>query len=219
MAGRISASPLALVLCRVAVVCVLLLPSSAPAQTGTKRLILKDGSYQVTTKWEIKGDRVHYFSAERSEWEDVPNSLVDWDATKKYETERAAGKTAQEASSGSCPVRAARMRSTSSRSAVICNSNDPSRSSTPFASGATDVTWENDALPGDMAESDCVKAWHGARAIPKMAQNTQALERTDDICFSEGDQSRMWTFVVSLARAVPAWAALTLRHRHPRCRR
>lgn len=96
MAGRTS-GPLALVFYVAAAVCILLLPNSAPAQTGTKRLILKDGSYQVATKWEIKGDRVHYFSAERNEWEDVPNSLVDWDATKKYETERAAGKMSPEA--------------------------------------------------------------------------------------------------------------------------
>ena len=40
---------------------------------------------------------MRYLSAERNEWEEVPNSLVDWAATDKYEKDRAAGKPAPEA--------------------------------------------------------------------------------------------------------------------------
>ncbi len=64
------------------------------AQQKTKRLILKDGSYQSVLKYEVQGNRVHYLSAERYEWEDMPSTLIDWDATKKYEADLAGGKQA-----------------------------------------------------------------------------------------------------------------------------
>ena len=75
----------------------LLLALPAPAQDLARRLILKDGSYQLVTKYEVKGDRVRYMSAERDEWEEMPSSLIDWPATEKYEKDRAAGASSPEA--------------------------------------------------------------------------------------------------------------------------
>ncbi len=69
-----------------------LIPWAAQAQQPTERLVLKDGSYQSVVKYEMQGDRVHYLSSERYEWEDIPTSLIDWDATNKYNADLNTGK-------------------------------------------------------------------------------------------------------------------------------
>jgi hypothetical protein len=55
-------------------------PSAAP---HAKKLILKDGTYQLVREYERNGERVRYLSEERGEWEELPAAMVDWDATDK----------------------------------------------------------------------------------------------------------------------------------------
>jgi hypothetical protein len=61
------------------------LPSNAGLARG-KKLVLKDGSFQLIREYQKKGDRVRFYSVERADWEEIPAAMVDWDATAKAAT-------------------------------------------------------------------------------------------------------------------------------------
>jgi hypothetical protein len=60
-----------------------------PVLPRGRKLMLTDGSFQLVREYKIEGDRVRYYSLDRSQWEQIPASLVDWDATKKVEADEA----------------------------------------------------------------------------------------------------------------------------------
>ena len=84
-------------------------PFSRP-NDPSHRLVLRDGNYQMVSKCELIGDRVHYMSAERYDWEDIPTSLVDWDATQKFELRMVAPQRSAEAAAVDAEEAAERKR-------------------------------------------------------------------------------------------------------------
>jgi hypothetical protein len=58
------------------------------AQAANLKLYLKDGSYHIVREYQVQTDRVHFYSVERSQWEDVPLDLVDLKRTETEVTQR-----------------------------------------------------------------------------------------------------------------------------------
>src|SRR5438046_923745 len=54
------------------------------------QLYLKDGEFHLVREYKIEGDRVRYYSIERSDWEEVPLALVDLKRTESEIAQRKA---------------------------------------------------------------------------------------------------------------------------------
>lgn len=64
---------------------VFLLLAAAPALWADAKLYLKEGGHHMVREYEVKSDRVRFYSIEREDWEEIPLELVD---LKKTEAEK-----------------------------------------------------------------------------------------------------------------------------------
>ena len=60
------------------------------AWAANLKLYMKDGSYHVVREYQVQTDRVHFYSVERSQWEDIPLELIDLKRTETEVAERQA---------------------------------------------------------------------------------------------------------------------------------
>ena len=59
-------------------------PQALPRGTN---LYLKDGTFHLVREYELKGNRVRFYSLERSGWEELPKELIDLEATERIREE------------------------------------------------------------------------------------------------------------------------------------
>src|SRR5262245_9838333 len=60
------------------------------AWAANLKLYLKDGSFHLVREYQVQGDRIRFYSVERSQWEEMPADLVD---SKRTESEASARRT------------------------------------------------------------------------------------------------------------------------------
>lgn len=58
------------------------------AWAANVKLYMKDGSYHIVREYQVQSDRVHFYSVERSQWEDIPLELIDLKRTQTEAEER-----------------------------------------------------------------------------------------------------------------------------------
>jgi hypothetical protein len=63
---------------------------AATAWAANIKLYLKDGGYHVVREYQVQPDRIHFYSIERSQWEDIPLDLVDLKRTESEAKDRKA---------------------------------------------------------------------------------------------------------------------------------
>src|SRR5713226_10403802 len=60
-------------------------PAGVTGLPRGKKLVLKDGNFQLERGYSRNGERVRYLSADRGDWEEIAAAMVEWDATARAE--------------------------------------------------------------------------------------------------------------------------------------
>jgi hypothetical protein len=68
----------------------ILLAAAATLFGANFKLYLKDGTYQIVREYKVEGDKLSYYSVERSDWEELPSEMVDLKRTEAEAASRAA---------------------------------------------------------------------------------------------------------------------------------
>jgi hypothetical protein len=68
--------------------CAVLLTAPALLLAANFKLYLKDGGFQLIREYKVEGDRISYYSVERSDWEEMPVALVDLKKTDEEASSR-----------------------------------------------------------------------------------------------------------------------------------
>ena len=76
---------------RLAAALVMIWLAAVPASAQQVKLYLKDGSFDLVKTYQVQGDKVRFYSLDTNEWEEMPSSMVDFEATKKAQQDEATG--------------------------------------------------------------------------------------------------------------------------------
>ena len=62
---------------------ILALAAAASLAAANVKLYMKEGGFEVVREYKVEGDRVRFYSIERSDWEEVPVAMVDLTKTEE----------------------------------------------------------------------------------------------------------------------------------------
>ncbi|MDR1727212.1 MAG: hypothetical protein LBT74_04685 [Acidobacteriota bacterium] len=168
----------------------------AELEAPVRRLILTDGSYELIRDYTVENGRVRYYSTERHEWEELPEGMVDWEATERrasrandYAGERDYGDATADVEDGEDdedarrPLVAPGLRMPMETGVFLLDAFEGRQALSPLAQGGTDT---NRNLKGNILRGifNPVASSRQTLELDGLAARTQAHTGTPEIFVS-----------------------------------